>query len=90
MLAAAGVADRYEIVGGDVFEGVPADADCYALANVLHDSDDATTIRILSECRTGVAGGGRVLIAERLIPDSEIIGTATMASGVNQVAGAAD
>lgn len=66
---AAGVADRCEIVAGDFFQGVPAGADAYLLANVLHDWGDSDSVRILSACRQAMAADGRVLVIERLIPD---------------------
>jgi SAM-dependent methyltransferase len=66
---AAGVADRCKIVPGDFFQSVPDGADAYILANVLHDWDDANSVRILGACRRAMAEGGRVLVVERLIPD---------------------
>jgi SAM-dependent methyltransferase len=68
-LRAQGVAERCEIVPGDFFEGVPDGADGYILAAVLHDWDDADSVRILDACRRAMAKDGRVLIVERLIPD---------------------
>jgi SAM-dependent methyltransferase len=65
----AGVADRCQIVPGDFFQAVPQGADAYLLANVLHDWDDADSVRILAACRRAMANDGRVLIVERLIPD---------------------
>jgi len=64
----AGVADRCEVVAGDFFAGVPEGADGYILANVLHDWNDDDAARILRACRDAMGPGGRVLIAERLIP----------------------
>jgi SAM-dependent methyltransferase len=69
VLREAGVEDRCQIVAGDFFQGVPEGADCYILANVLHDWDDRSSVRILSACRRAMAEDGRVLIVERLIPD---------------------
>jgi SAM-dependent methyltransferase len=69
VLREAGVEDRCEIVPEDFFQAVPQGADCYLLANVLHDWDDPTSVRILSTCRRAMAKDGRVLIVERLIPD---------------------
>ena len=40
ILAAAGVADRCELVEGDFFESVPAGTDAYVLKSVIHDWDD--------------------------------------------------
>jgi len=68
VLQEAGVADRCEIIAGDFFAGVPEGADGYILANVLHDWDDRRGVQILQACRHAMAPGGRVLIAERLIP----------------------
>ncbi|MBV9366022.1 MAG: hypothetical protein JOY89_17430 [Solirubrobacterales bacterium] len=66
---AEGLMDRCEIVPGDFFQAIPDGADGYILANVLHDWDDATSVRILDACRRAMAKDGRVLIVERLIPD---------------------
>jgi len=69
MFRSAGVADRCQIVPGDFFQAVPQGADAYLLANVVHDWDDADSVRILAACRRAMAHDGRVLIVERLIPD---------------------
>jgi len=69
VLQAEGVADRCEIVPGDFFQGVPDGVDGYILANVLHDWNDADSVRILGACRRAMAKDGRVLIVERLMPD---------------------
>jgi SAM-dependent methyltransferase len=69
VFCAAGVADRCKIVPGDFFQSVPDGADAYILANVLHDWDDANSVRILGACRRAMAEDGRVLIVERLIPN---------------------
>ena len=69
LLDAADLAPRCEVFAGDFFERVPAHGDCYVLANVLHDWDDTRAIEILRNCRKAMAGTGRVLIIERLIPE---------------------
>jgi hypothetical protein len=65
VLRAAGVDGRCEIVAGDFFDGLPPGADRYIVANVLHDWDDARSVRILNACRQAMAPEGRVLIVER-------------------------
>ncbi len=69
------VADRCEVVAGDFFARVPAGADCYVLANVLHDWNDAESTVILRNCRDAMARHGRVLIVERRIPagDGDVV-----------------
>lgn len=68
VLDASDLGERCQVLAGDFFESVPA-ADCYLLANVLHDWDDARAIQILRNCRRAMSGAGRILIVERLIPE---------------------
>ncbi len=85
VLTAAEVDDRCEIVAGDFFAAVPGSADCYLLANVLHDWDDRRAVRILENCRQAMAPGGRVLIIERLIPDDPVRSIPTLLSDINML-----
>lgn len=66
---AAGVRDRVELVSGDFFESVPDGADAYVLSNIIHDWDDAPSVRILANCERAMAPGGRVLLIEAVLPD---------------------
>ena len=70
ILDATDIANRCEVLAGDFFQRVPAGADCYVLANVLHDWDDRRSIEILRNCRQAMPGAGKVLIVERLIPEN--------------------
>ena len=70
---------------GDFFQGVPAGADAYILANVLHDWDDADAVRILDACRRAMAKEGRVLIVERLIPDDPADAAPVLLSDLNML-----
>ena len=63
-LRASDVAGRCEIVGGDFFETVPADADAYLLSRVIHDWDDDAALTILGNCRRGMEPDGRLLLVE--------------------------
>ena len=85
VLAAAGVADRCEIIAGDFFAGVPEGADIYVMANVLHDWDDARSVHILANCRTAMPADGRVLIVERLIPDDPAEAVPALLSDINML-----
>lgn len=85
VLAAAGVTDRCEIAVGDFFHGVPAGADCYVLANVLHDWDDAKAVEILASCRKAATRHGRVLIVERLLPDDPAEAVPALLSDINML-----
>ena len=82
---ASGVADRCEIIPGDFFQSVPDGADAYILANVVHDWDDANTVRILSTCRRAMAEDSRVLVIERLIPDDPADAVPVLLSDMNML-----
>ncbi len=59
---------RWDCVEGDFFESVPAGADAYVLKRIIHDWSDETCIRILRNIRQAMAPGGRVLVADTVIP----------------------
>jgi DNA-binding transcriptional ArsR family regulator len=63
------VLDRCELVGGDLFESVPAGGDVYLLSRVLHDWEDADARRILASCRAVVPAGARLLVVEAIVPE---------------------
>ncbi|HEY7485070.1 MAG TPA: methyltransferase [Streptosporangiaceae bacterium] len=67
-LAAAGVAGRCQVVGGDFFESVPAGADAYLLKSVIHDWDDDQATAILRRCREAVPPDGTLLVVEPILP----------------------
>jgi hypothetical protein len=79
------LAGRCQLLAGDFFEQVPDGADCYVLANVLHDWEDNRAIDILRNCRQSMARGGRVLIIERLIPDQPGDAVPTLLSDINML-----
>ena len=68
-LETTGVIARCELVAGDFFESVPADADTYLLKSIVHDWDDARSVAILRNCRAAMGGRGRLLLVEQIMPD---------------------
>ncbi|MGP0051396.1 MAG: methyltransferase [Solirubrobacteraceae bacterium] len=70
LLAQRGLADRCEVVAGDVFaDPLPVGADAYLLKHVIHDFDDARAVEILRACRRAMAPSSRTLIIETVHPD---------------------
>jgi SAM-dependent methyltransferase len=84
-LRAAGVADRCEVVGGDFFYSIPKGADCYILANVLHDWDDTRAAQILETCRQALPEQGRVIIVERLIANDPVQAVPVLLSDITML-----
>ena len=64
----AGVADRWERVGGSFFESVPAGGDAYMLVTVIHDWDDEAATAILKTCHRVMVPGAKILLVEQIIP----------------------
>jgi hypothetical protein len=67
-ITSLGLADRCQIVAGDFLASVPAGADACILKSVIHDWDDQHATTILQNCRQALNPGGRVLLAEMVIP----------------------
>lgn len=65
--AAAGLRERAAAVAGSFFDPLPAGADAYLLADVLHDWDDAHAAAILARCAEAVDPAGAVLVIEPVL-----------------------
>jgi hypothetical protein len=64
-------ARRCSYVAGDFFTSVPQGAEAYILCGVIHDWDDNRAITILRNCRRAMAGKGRVLLVDMVVPESD-------------------
>jgi hypothetical protein len=69
-LGQIGISDRVEFVAGDFFKSVPAIADAIILKSIIHDWNDARSISILQNCRAALPGNGKLLLVERLMPET--------------------
>jgi orsellinic acid C2-O-methyltransferase len=67
-LAAADVAERYDVIAGDFFRSVPSSADAYILKSIIHDWDDERSVAILKNCRKVIPAYGKLLLVERVMP----------------------
>jgi hypothetical protein len=65
VLERAGVADRCEVIGGDIFQAVPEHGDAYVLKSILHDWNDQDSLAILRTCRRAMTDGAALLVVER-------------------------
>jgi hypothetical protein len=65
----AAAAERLNRVAGDMFQSVPAGADAYMMQHIVHDWDDGSARKILTNCRKalGDTRGGKVLLLEGVI-----------------------
>jgi hypothetical protein len=68
LIAANGLQDRCEMVGGDFFKQVPSGGDVYLLKWVIHDWDDAKATAILKNCHAAMPPHARLLLIEAPLP----------------------
>jgi len=57
-LEAAGVTNRWTVVGGSFLESVPDGGDAYVLKSIIHDWDEDSALRILHNVRTAMPSDG--------------------------------
>lgn len=66
-LDASAVRIRCDVVGGNMLEAVPGDADLYMVKRVLMICSDADAARVLKNCVAHVRSGGKVLVVEMVM-----------------------
>jgi hypothetical protein len=66
-LRMAHVEDRCEVIGGDMFDGVPPGADAYLIKRVLMDWGDEPAVAILRNCATAMSDDGKVVVVEMIL-----------------------
>ena len=67
-IAKQGLSDRLGVECGDFFAAAPV-ADLYLLKFILHDWDDPSAVRILTNIRGAMKAGGRVVLVEMRLGD---------------------
>jgi hypothetical protein len=67
VLGGLGVAERCELVSGDMFEAVPAGTDTYLMSSVVHNWANEKAHTVLANVRAAMGDDGRLLIIESLI-----------------------
>ena len=70
-LSRAGVRDRVELVEGDIFERIDAEADVYTLKDILHDWDDERSIQILRTVGAAMRSGTKLVLIEQILDRNE-------------------
>jgi hypothetical protein len=71
-LKRAGVRARVDLIEGDIFERVEAEADLYLLKDILHDWDDERSLRILRTVAAAMAPGSKLVLIEQLLERNEV------------------
>jgi hypothetical protein len=66
-LATEGLADRTNVVTGDLFASVPSGHDAYVLKYILHDWSDDESLQILRVCRQAMGAQSRLIIIDAVM-----------------------
>ena len=67
-LAAVGLSERCEAIGGDFFVSVPT-GDVMLLKQILHDWNDEQCVTLLRQCAQSLSKEGRVLVVEMVVSE---------------------
>lgn len=62
--------DQYEVVAGNMLQEVPNGADTYLVKRVLMIWADEQAIQVLRNCAAAMRAGGKILVIEMVMPDS--------------------
>jgi hypothetical protein len=66
-----GIADRCQIIGGDMFAPWPFKADLYLISRVIENWSDEQAIAILKNCREAMDADSKVVLVERIPPEDK-------------------
>jgi hypothetical protein len=72
LLAREGVADRCEVVAGDILTAVPEGGDLYLLSHIIHDWNDEPARQILRACRRAMGPQAKLLMVDMVLPDQVV------------------
>ncbi len=67
-LAMEGVAERCQVVSGDMFKPWPVKADLFLMSRIIHDWHDEEVISILKNCRAAMDPDSKLVLLERVLP----------------------
>ena len=67
-LETSDVADRCEVVGGDMLHSVPTGGDAYMIKRVMMDKTDGDAETILRNCLSTMNAAGKILVVDPMLP----------------------
>jgi acetylserotonin N-methyltransferase len=79
------VADRVELIAGDLFQDALPEADLYAMGRVLHDWSEEKVRALAAKICQALPAGGALLVAERLLDESKAGPLAALMQSLNML-----
>ncbi len=69
---AAGVAQRCEVIDGDMFVSIPAGRDAYIMKTVIHDWQDEQALTLLKQCQRAMPAHAKLLLISEVIAPANV------------------
>jgi hypothetical protein len=69
-LETSDLADRCEVVGGDMLQSVPAGGDAYMIKRVMMDKSDRAAETVLRNCFSAMNAASKILVVDPMLPAS--------------------
>lgn len=69
-LETSALADRCNVLGGDMFDSIPAGGDAYMIKRVIMDRRDDDAKTILRNCLSAMNSAGKILVVDPVLPSS--------------------
>lgn len=67
-IQSSGVADRCELVAGDLFKSVPEGGDTLVMKWIIHDWNDEQCVTIMKNCHRALPENGNLILIEAVVP----------------------
>ena len=59
--------ERIQVIQGNYFENIQEGFDCIVIRSIIHDLNDEDCAKILTNCRSALAAGNKLIIIESLV-----------------------
>ncbi|HEY8379368.1 MAG TPA: methyltransferase [Nannocystis sp.] len=66
-----GVADRVELIEGDIFAAIPTGWDAYMMKHIIHGMTAPSLAKLLTGVREAMTASSRLLVIEMLVPEDD-------------------
>jgi hypothetical protein len=70
-IAATGLTERCQLIGGSFLDSIPRGGDTYLLKSTIHMFENEPAIKILKNCREVMPINGKLLLLEMVIPPKD-------------------
>ena len=81
----AGLEERCQVIGGDIFASIPGEGSAYVLSGILNSFNNDRAITILQNCHRAMTPNTKMLLVDRVLPDRTEQSSPAQAAIVNNL-----